>query len=154
MLGGAGAVLLIFSLAFSITAYRWGLGRSGLNMTILAVGTCMLIAVAAQTQWKSPRIFSPLLRLGQRSYEIYLTHIFVVLALFALFVGRGKPMRAVPALFLFVILFAGLLGEAVAKLFSDPMNRFLRKGFGDGANKLGSVVAAESDMQDESHLPA
>lgn len=154
MLGSVGAMLLIFSLGFSITAYRWGLGRNGLNMTILAVGTCMLIAVAAQTQWKSPRIFSPLRRLGQRSYEIYLTHIFVVLALFALFVGMGKPMRAVPALFFFVILFAGLLGEAVASLFSDPMNRFLRKRFGEGANKLGSVIESESGVQDESHLTA
>jgi peptidoglycan/LPS O-acetylase OafA/YrhL len=154
MLGSVGGAVLVFSLGFSITAYRWGLGRNGLNMTILAVGTCMLIAVAAQTQWRSPRILHPLVRLGQRSYEIYLTHIFVLLGLFALFVDMGKPMRAVPALFLFVILIAGLLGEAVARLFSDPMNRLLRKRFGDGSDRLGSVVKAESSAQKESHLPA
>jgi peptidoglycan/LPS O-acetylase OafA/YrhL len=154
MLGSVGGALLIFSLAFSIRAYIWGLGRNGLNMTILAVGTCMLIAVAVQTQWRSPRILRPLVRLGQRSYEIYLTHIFVLLALFALFTGMGKPMRAVPALFLFVILIAGVLGEAVARLFSDPMNRLLRKRFGDGSDRLGSVVKAESGAQKESHLAA
>lgn len=150
--GSVGVTLLIFSLAFSIRAYIWGLGRNGLNMTILALGTCMLIAVAAQTQWRGPRILSPLVKLGQRSYEVYLTHMFVVFALFGLFVSMGKPMRAVPVLFLSVILIAGLLGDAVARFFSDPMNRHLRKCFGDGANKLGSVVDAENSVQSENRL--
>ena len=35
--------LLVFSLGFSIRTYIWGLGRNGLNMTILAVGACMVI---------------------------------------------------------------------------------------------------------------
>lgn len=142
-LGSTGAMLLIFSLCFSIRAYIWGLGRNGLNMTILALGTCMLVAVAAQTQWKSPRVFRPLLKLGQRSYEVYLTHMFALFALFGLFVEIGKPMRGVPALFIIVIVIAGLLGEAVARFFSDPMNRLLRRCFGDGSDRLGSVLEAD-----------
>jgi peptidoglycan/LPS O-acetylase OafA/YrhL len=153
LLGSVGAILLIFSLCFSIRAYIWGLGRNGLNMTILALGTCMLVAVAAQTQWKSPRVLSPLLKLGQRSYEIYLTHIFVLVALFSLFVHAGKPMHAVPALFLAVIVVAGLMGEAVARFFSDPMNRLLRRRFGDGSNKLGSVLEADHGAQREADIP-
>ncbi|WP_348266687.1 acyltransferase [Edaphobacter paludis] len=149
MLGSLGAILLIFSLCFSIRAYIWGLGHNGLNMTILAVGTSMLVAVAAQTQWKSPRIFRPLVKLGQRSYEVYLTHMFVIFALFGLFVSIGKPMRGVPALFLAVIVIAGLLGEAVARFFSDPMNRYLRRRFGDGSDKLGSVIENDSRLQHE-----
>ena len=77
--GSLGTALLVFSLVFSIRAYIWGFGRNGLNMTILAVGACMVIAAAAQTQWRAPRIFEPILKLGQRSYEVYLTHVFVVL---------------------------------------------------------------------------
>ena len=141
-LGVLGAALLIFSLGFSIRAYSWGLGRNGLNMTILAAGTCMLIAVAAQTQWRAPRILTPLLRLGQRSYEVYLTHIFTVLGCFSLFVAAGKPMGYVPTLFLAVILLAALLGELVAQGYSEPMNRWLRKRWGDGPAKLGSVTSA------------
>jgi peptidoglycan/LPS O-acetylase OafA/YrhL len=95
-------------------------------MTILAVGACMLIAVAAQTQWKAPRLLTPLLKLGQRSYEIYLTHIFAVLALLSVFIAANKPMRYVPALFIAVILIAALLGELVARAYSEPMNRWLR----------------------------
>ncbi len=141
-LGVLGAALLIFSLGFSIRAYSWGLGRNGLNMTILAAGTCMLIAVAAQTQWRAPRILTPLLRLGQRSYEVYLTHIFTVLGCFSLFIAAGKPMGYVPTLFLAVILLAALLGELVAQGYSEPMNRWLRKRWGDGPAKLGSVTSA------------
>jgi peptidoglycan/LPS O-acetylase OafA/YrhL len=153
MLGSAGAALLVFSLCFSIRAYIWGLGRNGLNMTILALGTCMLVAVAAQTQWKSPRVLRPLLKLGQRSYEIYLTHIFVVVALFSLFVHAGKPMRGVPALFIAVIAVAGLLGEVVARFFSDPMNRLIRRKFGDGSDKLGSVLEADGTAQHQTGIP-
>jgi peptidoglycan/LPS O-acetylase OafA/YrhL len=140
ILGIFGAALVIFSLGFSIRAYIWGLGRNGLNMSILAAGTCMLIAVAAQTQWKAPRILTPLLKLGQRSYEIYLTHVFIVLALFHLFLAAGKPMPYVPALFLTVILIAALLGELVARSYSEPMDRWLRKRWGDSPERLGSVI--------------
>src|SRR5271163_1041561 len=96
MLGGLGIAFLVFCLCFSSFADRLGLGRSGLDMTVLAVGACLVIAVAAQTAWQSPRLFSPLLRLGQRSYEVYLTHMFVVFTLSDLFVAAGKPLRAVP----------------------------------------------------------
>lgn len=141
-LAGFGALILVFSLCFSIRAYSWGLGRNGLNMTILAVGACMVIVAAAQTQWRSPRVLGPLLTLGQRSYEVYLTHMFVVFGLFYFFAAAGKPMRAVPALFIAVILVSGLLGEVVARFYSEPMNRLLRKRWGDGPQTLGSVVQA------------
>ena len=140
MFGIAGTILLIFSLGFSIRAYVWGLGRNGLNMTILAVGTCMLIAVFAQTLWRAPRILTPLLILGQRSYEIYLTHVFVVLGFFSLFLAAGKPMAFVPALFIVVILIAGLLGGLVARGYSEPINRWLRQRWEDGPGRLGSVT--------------
>lgn len=142
-LGVSGTILLVFSLGFSIHTYMWGLGRNGLNMTVLAVGTAMLIAVAAQTRWQAPRVLVPLLRLGQRSYEIYLTHIFVVLGFFSLFLAVGKPMHYVPALFLVVIPIAGLLGELVARGYSEPMNRWLRRRWGDGPEKLGSAISVQ-----------
>ena len=135
ILGVVGSAIIIFTLCFSLHAYRWGLGSNGLDMTILAIGTCMAIAAAAQTQWKSPRLLTPLLSIGQRSYEVYLTHMFVVFAMFGLFTKLGRPIRAVPVLFAIVILFAGIVGEVVARLYSDPMNRFLRRRSTDKAVK-------------------
>jgi len=137
--GGVGAALLIFSLAFSIRAYIWGLGRNGLNMTVLAVGTCLVIATAAQSGWRAPRLLAPLLSLGRRSYEIYLTHMFAVMALFTLFVHFGKPLRGVPWLFAACIVVAGVVGWLVAIGYAEPMNRRLRKRFGDDASSLGAA---------------
>jgi peptidoglycan/LPS O-acetylase OafA/YrhL len=139
-LAAAGTAVLTFSLCFSIRAYIWGLGADGLNMTILAIGTCMVIIVAADSAWKAPRILAPLLALGRRSYEVYLTHVFVVMVLFQLFRDRGKPMRAVPLLFIGAIIFAGVLGAIVARFYSEPLNRMIRNRFGDGPERLGSVV--------------
>ena len=138
-----GTAMLAFSLGFSLKAQAWGLGRSGLDMTIVALGTCMLIALGAQTRWRSPKVLGPLLRLGQRSYEVYLTHMFVVLGVFSLFVAIGRPVSGVPGLFVCVVLISGVLGEIVARFCSEPINRILRERWGDGASKLGSAVERE-----------
>ena len=133
-----GSGLLVFSLCFSIRANIWGLGRNGLNMSILAIGTCLLIAAAAQSAWQAPRLLAPLLIAGQRSYEIYLTHMFVVLAFFAVFVRAGSHLRAVPWLFFAVLTVAVGLGWLVAVLYTEPMNRLLRRR--SGANALGAAT--------------
>lgn len=129
ILGAAGTALMSFILSFSLLGYQWGLGRYGLDMTLLAIGTCMSIVVFAQTNWRAPRALWPLLRTGQYSYEIYLTHMFVVFGLFALFLGMGKQMRFVAPLFIGVILVSAILGAIVAELYSEPMNRLLRTRF-------------------------
>jgi peptidoglycan/LPS O-acetylase OafA/YrhL len=143
-LSGIGIALLIFSLGFSNQADAWGLVDSGLDMTIVAIGSCMIIAAAAQTRWTSPRVVLPLVKLGQRSYEVYLMHMFVVFAFFNLFVSMGNYLSAVPMLFISVILISSLLGILVARFYSEPMNRLLRKRWGDGPNRLGSVIDAEN----------
>jgi peptidoglycan/LPS O-acetylase OafA/YrhL len=145
-LGVGGVVILILCLGFSMQVYRLGLGRIGLDMTLLAVGTCMFIAASAQTQWKLPHVLSPLLKIGQYSYEIYLTHMFVVFSFFNLFVAVGKPMRWVPVLFVAVILISGTLGGLVAGFYSEPMNRLLRRRAADGSNKLASVIDNRQDF--------
>ncbi len=141
-LGGVGTVIVTASLIFSWQGYVGWLGRTGLNMTVLGVGTCMFIAATAQTRWRSPRWLTPLLGIGRYSYEVYLTHMFVVFALFGLFLDAGKPMRLVPVFFVAVILISGLLGAAVASSYSEPMNRFLRRGLGRSREHRAPATAA------------
>jgi peptidoglycan/LPS O-acetylase OafA/YrhL len=139
----AGSALLVLILCFSRWVGNSILDSTGLAMSILAVGTCLLITVASQTGWRAPRIVSPFLNLGQRSYEVYLTHMFVVFAFFGIFVLAGKPLRGVPLLFGAVIVCAAILGDLTGRFFSEPLNRRLRKKWGDGADRLGSVVDAK-----------
>jgi peptidoglycan/LPS O-acetylase OafA/YrhL len=146
-IGWVGTAILVFMLCFSRRAYAWGLGKVGLEMTVLAVGTCLVIIAASQSQWKAPRQFGPLLDLGQRSYEVYLTHMFVVLALFGIFVKLGKPMPGVPVLFVSTVILAAILGDAVARFYSEPMNRWLRQRWGDGPAQLGAAVGESREIQ-------
>jgi peptidoglycan/LPS O-acetylase OafA/YrhL len=141
-LGGAGGVLLLFCLLLSRTAEAWLPERTGLYMSAIGVGASMLIAVAAQTGWRSPRVLTPLLLAGQRSYEIYLTHMFVVVALAAAFAATGHAMWAVPVFFIAVIVISGVLGELLGRFYSEPTNRRLRARWQDGAREMGSVVEA------------
>ena len=135
-----GTAFLVFILCIGNLAQKLGFERSGLDMSLVALGACLVITASATTQWRGPRIVTPLLRLGQRSYEVYLTHMFVVFGFFAVFVCMGKPMPGVPVLFLLVIFTAGLLGEFVARIYSEPMNRFLRRRWREGPDTLGSVI--------------
>jgi peptidoglycan/LPS O-acetylase OafA/YrhL len=135
-----GLALMIFCLVFSPQMWTWGITKLGLNMTILAIGACMVITVAAQNRARAPRFLSPILAYGCRSYEVYLTHMFVVYACYDFFAAHGGPLRAIPILFVVTIVLAGFLGELVARFFSEPANRFLRTRFHDGPGTLGSVV--------------
>jgi hypothetical protein len=59
-------------------------------------------------------------------------------------------MSAVPALFLSVVFLSGLLGDLIARFYSEPVNRLLRERWGDGASRLGSVVEpAEATAKSE-----
>jgi peptidoglycan/LPS O-acetylase OafA/YrhL len=151
--GAAGAAVLVFILGFSFQAYRWGLDRSGLDMTILAVGTCMFIAASAQAQWKFPRLLAPLLKIGEYSYEIYLTHMFVVFVLFDVFVRAGKPMWLVAALFMAVTLLSSVVGALVASFYSEPMNRRLRSGLANQPGRLDVQAAAASESESTVSIP-
>jgi peptidoglycan/LPS O-acetylase OafA/YrhL len=147
-----GMALLILILVFGSAPFLRSIDRFGLEETILAIGTCLILVTTAQTQWRSPRVLEQLLKLGRHSYEVYLTHMFVVFVSFDLFVKMGKPMRVVPVLFVVTIVAAALLGDLVARFYSEPMNRRLRARWGE--HRLGSIVATESAVPTTNALGA
>ena len=138
VLAWTGLALVIAMLGFSGFPFLFPLGATGLEETILAFGTCLVIIAAAHTQWRCPVVLRPLRRMGQRSYEVYLTHMFVVFAFLHLFFALNKPTWFVPLYFLLSIVVATLLGDFVARFNSDRMNGFLRQQWGEG--KLGSAI--------------
>ena len=139
ILGTLGTLILIFIFGFSMAGSALGLGRSGTRFTVLSLGTCMIAVAASQSSWRSPRVVAPVLLMGQRSYEIYLTHMFVVFALFNLFVYGGRSLGTVPFLFITTIFCATVLGDLVARFYSEPMNWLLRRQWRGGSG-LDSVV--------------
>lgn len=136
-----GASLLVFSLFCSQLAYRWGLGKNGLNMSLLAIGTSFLIAYFVSIEWHPSKIFSPLLLAGASSYEVYLTHEFVVLALWTLFMSFGGPIYGVVPLFVLTLAISVIIGTLVARFYSEPANKTLRRYFFKGLKEPSTVVS-------------
>jgi len=64
---------------------------------------------------------------GRLSYEIYLTHMFVVFGIVGLFRAAGENMRPGFWWYLPAVLLCWLLGALVARYFSDPCDRALRR---------------------------
>jgi peptidoglycan/LPS O-acetylase OafA/YrhL len=139
----AGAALIAFILGGLRLAYFPFITKPGLDMTIIALGACLVIIAAAQTRWRGPRWLSPLLQLGRCSYEIYLTHMFVVFAFFAIFVEFGSRIWTVPVLFVATVVVAAVVGERVARWFSEPVNRALRERWGEGRGRMGGATASD-----------
>jgi peptidoglycan/LPS O-acetylase OafA/YrhL len=136
---GCGAAAMLFVLLGSGWVYGWGLERAGLAMSLLAVGTCMVIAAAAQTRRRAPWLLSPLVWLGQQSYEVYLTHMFAVLAVFAFYARIARPFGLAAVMFPIVFLLAAILGGLIARFYSEPANRRLRRRFGEGPERMGAA---------------
>lgn len=148
-LGIFGALLCIFIDVFRTAAFHTGLYKVGLDITTLELGAALLL-IALQLGFDSqagPKsldtktssrigpavraqlLFSPagwLRWFGRNSYEIYLTHMFVIWPLVFLFQHSGLAINAAPGLFLITTALAGLLGWMIARFYSELFNRWLR----------------------------
>ncbi|MFP5235507.1 MAG: acyltransferase family protein [Acidobacteriota bacterium] len=63
---------------------------------------------------------------GRLSYEIYLTHMFVVLAMLSVYYGRGAAPRYGVLWYIPAVAGSWALGWGVARFFSNPAERALR----------------------------
>ncbi|MGD0733073.1 MAG: acyltransferase [Terracidiphilus sp.] len=100
------------------------LSHSGLEETVISLGACLVI-MATVLRGRKGRAWSvPVRWFGRHSYEVYLTHEFVVVWVTALYVRvqRGSPLVWIAA----ELALCAPLGAAVARWYSEPMNRLLR----------------------------
>jgi peptidoglycan/LPS O-acetylase OafA/YrhL len=165
-LGIFGALLCIFIDVFRTAAFRTGLYKVGLDITILELGAALLL-IAMQLGFNSQggpksldtktssRIGSAVRAqlsfslagwfrwFGRNSYEIYLTHMFVIWPSVFLFQRSGLTINAAPGLFVITTVPAGLLGWTVARFYSEPCNRWLRYKLVQGRD-AGKEIAAGS----------
>jgi peptidoglycan/LPS O-acetylase OafA/YrhL len=125
----SGAILMLFIalweprviLGWHITQ---DLARTGTDVTVLGIGTCLVMLGSVLRQRAGGRWLAPIRWLGQHSYEVYLTHEFAVMAvIYSWFrIGYGPIILWVGA----AVLFSAGLGFLMTRFVSEPMNRALR----------------------------
>ena len=93
----------------------------------LGVGLVLISAVRQQLQPLLGRLLTPVIIYGRCSYEIYLTHMFVVLSAVSLYKKYNIDINNSFIWLIGIILFSGLLGYVVSRFFSEPMNVIIRK---------------------------
>jgi peptidoglycan/LPS O-acetylase OafA/YrhL len=123
--------LLIFCILLS-PRWDWArptmrfIGLHGLEGSILALGTCLIILGSVLQGRPGHIICAPLRWFGRHSYEVYMTHEFVVVFGTELFLKtKAGPLWV---WIVAMVLVTAPLGWLVARFFSEPMNRRLRSG--------------------------
>lgn len=100
---------------------------TGLDFTLLAAGTALFLLTMPNSTSEGSRYLEPLRWFGRNSYEIYLTHVFVLAGPVVLMSeGRITDQHAtmtIPA----IAAAAGVLGWLVARYYSEPLNAWLRR---------------------------
>jgi len=142
----AGAALMLLVTAARPLAYWMKLYEFGLDVTALALGACLVITAIAIQDKPGGSFTAPLRWFGRNSYEVYLTHMFIVMWATQIFAALALPIGIGPLWYLMVLMLSGFLGAAVARWYSEPMNRRLRRGmrFGDRAGTKFSTVERPS----------
>jgi len=125
---GWGLFLMVF--IFRTFVFNLGLTKTGLNVTLLAIGTALILVVMQkrhESGQQTPSRFTAFLRfLGRNSYEVYLTHMFVVFSLVGIYKILNLNGEWTWLLYILAVLVSGILGELVARYFSNPMNVSIR----------------------------
>nr|WP_275943887.1 acyltransferase [Gluconacetobacter takamatsuzukensis] len=127
---GLAALLAVFLMENAL----WGV-LGNWTMLVLTLG-CALMLVAFQWGWGQHRLMRGtgwLRSFGFMSYEIYLTHMFVVFPLVGLFHLSGSNMRTGWLWFPPAFILSWLLGWGTDTLVSTPANRLLRVWLQAGA---------------------
>jgi peptidoglycan/LPS O-acetylase OafA/YrhL len=129
----AGWILMVMIIAFRKWVSLLGLSGIGLNVTLLAIGTALILIWMQKRcdvgYHTAPKFTKAICFLGRNSYEIYLSHMFVVLMLVRLYQTLKLTGEWQWILYLSVVVISGIIGNLISKYFSNPINIFLREKF-------------------------
>jgi peptidoglycan/LPS O-acetylase OafA/YrhL len=142
-----GALISLLTIVLFNEDVHTGLARFGLNVTCLELGIALMVvafgsgvgnvAFARGTGW--------LRIIGRCSYEIYLFHMMVVLALIAIARHVHSAPRTFPLWYAAMLGGSILLGYLVARVYSEPLNRRIRTvsgpTFSDGGARAATLPA-------------
>jgi peptidoglycan/LPS O-acetylase OafA/YrhL len=112
------------------------LGRTGLDGTLLALGACLFMIANVARRAVGRAWTAPVRALGRVSYEVYLTHEFVVIGATSAYAATQRGPLAL--WFVAVVPLAMGLGWLIARHVSEPLNRRLR---GDARSNDGVLLS-------------
>ncbi|HEX3007872.1 MAG TPA: acyltransferase [Bacteroidales bacterium] len=128
-----GWVLFAAVIFFRKWVYATGVTSIGLNISFLAIGMAMILIWMQKRYDLGRQTFAKhtgfLRFLGRNSYEIYLTHMFVVIAFVHIYDSLKLRVEWAWVLYIAVIVVSGVFGNVVAVYFSNPFNKFIREKF-------------------------
>ena len=120
----SGAAMMFLIAFWPNWAVMTFIGRTGLDSTMLALGTCLVI-ISTVLRRTAGGLFTASIRwFGRHSYEVYMTHEFVVVWVVMIY-GR-VPHAAIALWILAIVALCAPLGFLLARYFSEPLNRRLR----------------------------
>ncbi len=143
VLSGAGMIGLFA--VFIAMPWWWRLLQDGVMLLLVFSTLCVLVACGQGERAGVARPlagFAWLRRWGQLSYEIYLTHMFVVYGAVRLFRATGGDLARGWLWYLPVIALCWGLGAAVERYLSVPCECWLRARLQRRAPAMAGVVAA------------
>lgn len=124
-----GLLIIVFVLMVKRDPYFDVIGELYIFKTILSVGVGLLLvsSVRQQLQPMLQKVLSPLALYGRLSYEVYLTHVFVVFSGVRLYKKYEVSLNDSWIWLISIIFLSGFLAYLVEKFFSEPMNLWIRK---------------------------
>lgn len=126
-----GALMLIFILMVKRDPLYSTIGELYLFKTILSVGVGLLLISSVRQKLKPTlqTLLWPLTLYGRLSYEVYLTHVFVVFSGVSLYKAYNADVNYSLLWLVGIVFISGLLGYVVERFFSKPMNFWIREKY-------------------------
>ena len=158
----SGVILCLLIMVFRGIAVRLALYKAGLDVTLLEIGSALLLIALQQNSERradnisenptgapglnrvSEHLHRPTAFLrwfGRNSYEVYLTHMFAVWPMVGLFFYFHQSIHLAPLWFLATLALAGGLGYLVARFYSEPLNQKLRTRLHNALPKRSAVAS-------------
>jgi peptidoglycan/LPS O-acetylase OafA/YrhL len=125
--GGLGVLVVLFA-----EDLLWPTLGEGTVLLLVASTVCIAVASCWQRSdagQRAPGGLGWLQSFGRLSYEVYLTHMFVVVAVVRLWRARGADLRYPFAWYGVAMLAVWVLGWAVARFLSAPCERAIKRRF-------------------------
>ena len=126
-----GFSMVIVVLVFKGFVYKSGIADLGLNITLLSLGVSFILFWLHERHHsgreRSFKLLNWLKNMGVYSYEIYLSHMLIVIFGVRLFKGLELGECWLIPFSLLIILGSYLLGKILFLNFSEPINLWLRK---------------------------